>query len=76
METYIRQICDQICIFTKWFLVCSSADHKGAVSPHTHAVFAVPVQLVPGWAGTLVAPQRVDASVLAASTIYAAFVNI
>lgn len=43
---------------------------------HTDAVFPVPVQLVPWWTGTLIAPQRVDASVFTAPTIYAAFINI
>lgn len=50
--------------------------HRGAVLLHTDAVFPVPVQLVPWWTGTLIAPQRVDAPVLTASTIYAAFIDI
>lgn len=51
-------------------------DHKRAVPLHTDTVFPVPVQLVSWWTGTLIAAQRVDASVFTASTIYAAFVNI
>lgn len=51
-------------------------DHKRAVPLHTDAVFPVPVQLVPWWTGTLITPQRVDASVFTASAIYAAFIDI
>lgn len=50
--------------------------HRGAVLLHTDTVFPVPVQLEPWWTGTLIAAQRVDASVFTASTIYAAFINI
>lgn len=51
-------------------------NHRGAVLLHTSTVFSVPVQLVPRWTGTLVAPQSVDAAIFTASTIYTAFINI
>lgn len=57
-------------------LVISIIGHRGAVLLRTDTVFPVPVQLEPWWTGTLIAAQRVDASVFAASTIYAAFINI
>lgn len=50
--------------------------HRGAVALRTDAVLPVPVQLVPGWTGTLVASQRVDAAVLAASAVYAALIDV
>lgn len=42
----------------------------------TDAVFPVPVQLVAGRTGTLVASQRVDAAVLAASAVYTALIDV
>lgn len=42
----------------------------------TDAVLPVPVQLVSGWTGTLVASQRVDAAVFAASAVYTALVDV
>lgn len=42
----------------------------------TDAVLPVPVQLVAGRAGTLVASQRVDAAVLAASAVDAALIDV
>lgn len=41
-----------------------------------NTVLPVPVQLVPWWTGTLVAPQSVDAAVFTTSTVYTAFINI
>lgn len=77
-----RHICNLIFTFKKLFKLTERTTvfyfvgHKRAVSPHTDTVFPVPVQFVPWWTGTLIAPQRVDASIFTASTIYAAFVNI
>lgn len=48
----------------------------GAVLLHTNTVLPVPVQLVAGRTGTLVAPQRVDAAVFTTSSIYTALINI
>lgn len=50
--------------------------HRGAVALRTDAVLPVPVQLVSGWTGTLVASQRVDAAVFAASAVYTALVDV
>lgn len=41
-----------------------------------NTVFPVPVQLVPWWTGTLVAPQSVDAARFTTSMVYAALIDI
>jgi len=60
--------------------VCSRRRrHQGAVQRRrirTDAVLSVPVQLEARRTGTLVAPQAVDAAVLAAAAVYTALVDI